>query len=138
MKITLSCLKCRGAFHSAKRSTQSTHLLKPPLRKLSVSLRCLLNKYDFPCKIMRSGEKTMVYSFLFVVFILIYRMFVCVSRKAFLLCETKLRQITRDRKTAYLSTVAEVQFFPTRYDIFKMFHKKSFKTIFISESKDHN
>ena len=53
---------------------------------------------------MRSAEKTMVYSVCFGVFILIYRMFVCVSRKAFLLSETKIianNKRSKDRLLKY-------------------------------------
>lgn len=137
----MKCLKCRGGLHIEKGSTQSAHLLKTTSEKNCLfSLRCLLNKYDFPCKIMRSGEKTMVYSFCFGVFILIYRMFVCVSRKAFLLSETKIianNKRSKDRLFTY-SQWQRYIFFLHTMKFFEMFHKKSFKTTLISkQSKDH-
>lgn len=89
---------------------------------------------------MRSAEKTMVYSVCFGVFILIYRMFVCVSGKAFLLSETTIianNKRSKDRLFKYSQCRGTI--FSTHYEIFEMFLKKSFKTTLISEeSKDHN
>ena len=77
---------------------------------------------------MRSAEKTMVYSVCFGVFILIYRMFVCVSGKAFLLSETKIianNKRSKDRLLKYSQWQRYNFFLYTHYEIFEMFHTRN-------------